>query len=60
VFILLENILFVNKQLPEDSSVVDVMLCHSASKDWIPQLHYYETLKTCEHLLSEGLIGCAL
>jgi hypothetical protein len=46
-FILLKNILFVNKQLLEDSSVVGVMLCHSVSRDLIPQLHYYETLNTC-------------
>jgi len=39
---------------------MDVMLCHSVSKYWIPQLYYYETLKTCEHLLFERLIGCAL
>jgi hypothetical protein len=57
--VLLENILFVNKQLPEHSSVVNVMLCHSVGKDWIPQLHDYETLKNCEHLLFERLIGCA-
>lgn len=46
--------------VPEDSSVVDVMPCDSVSKEWIPQLYYYETLKPCEHFLFGRLICCAL